>query len=238
MSLPLASGHIPSLAPGDRPVNWAVTGRFGGRSSGAFAELNLATHVGDAPDAVVSNRAIVAGWAGAAEAAFVHAVHGADVVWVDSPGEAPVADVVLTEEQGLPVIALGADCAVVGLAAPGIVGVVHCGWRGLVAGVVPAAIAAIRARTSGPISAVLGPAICVRCYVVGPDCADQVRQGCPGAVRYEDPPRVDLLEGVRAGLGPQVDVIDGYPACTFESPNLFSHRRDQPTGRHGLMMWR
>lgn len=238
MSLPLASGVIPPLAPGDRPVNWAVTGRFGGFSTGAFAELNLAAHVGDDLDVVERNRARVAGLAHAQAAAFVQAAHGADVVWVDRPGDAPEADAVFTTRVGLPVVALGADCALIGLAAPGVVGVVHCGWRGLVAGAVPAAIEALRDRTDGPIAAVLGPAICARCYPVDEECAAQVRRACAPAAPVGGRPRVDVCAGVLDLLDREGITVHDHSICTFESRDLFSHRREAPTGRHGLMLWR
>lgn len=236
MILPLASGTIPPLAPGDRPVNWAVTGRFGGVSSGPFAELNLAEHVGDDPASVRANRDRIHQFVGTREVAFVRAVHGADVAWVDSAHPIPEADVLMTDSEDLAIVALGADCALVGIAGPGVVGVVHCGWRGLAAGVIPAAIAAVRARTGGPITAILGPGICVSCFPVGPECAAAVGAVCGAAV--PDPSHIDLRAGVtdlllRGG----VEVQDHW-MCTNESPLLFSHRRDNPTGRHGLVLWR
>lgn len=237
MSLPLASGAIPPLAPGDRPVNWAVTGRFGGCSTGPFAEWNLATHVGDDPAAVRRNRDLVAQYAQAPGAAYVHAVHGAGVVWVDQPGDAPPADALVTTRVGLPLVALGADCALIGLAAPGVIGVVHCGWRGVVAGVLPAAVAAIRARGDGPVVAVLGPAICATCYPVGEECAAEVRRAVPAAAP-PGPPRVDLRAGVQAILAQEDVTVHDHSQCTFESSDLFSHRRATPTGRHGLVLWR
>lgn len=236
MSLPLASGSIPPLAPGDRPVNWAVTGRFGGRSSGPYAELNLAEHVGDDVDAVLHNRALVARWAGASQAAFVRAVHGAGVAWVGHGDVVPEADALLTTEVGLPLVALGADCALIGVAAPGVVGVVHCGWRGLVAGVISAAIGALRAYSEGPVLAIVGPSICARCYPVGEECATEVQRACPEAV--PDPTHIDLHAGVCAQLARENVGIEDRSSCTFESTALFSHRREAPTGRHGLMMWR
>jgi len=235
VSLPLASGTIPPLAPGDRPVNWAVTGRFGGVSTGRFAELNLADHVGDDPASVQANRELIRSFAGTAGAAFVRAVHGADVEWVDSSYGIPEADALLTESTNLALVALGADCALIGIAAPGVIGVVHCGWRGLVAGVIPATITAVRARTSGPITAIIGPVICGACYHVGSECAAAVRGVCDAAA--PDDSHVDLRAGVvQILLGEGVEVQD-RSMCTRESQNLFSHRRDDPTGRHGLLLW-
>jgi len=233
--LPLASGTIPPLAPGGRPVNWAVTGRMGGVSSGPFAEGNLADHVGDDPASVTVNRERVRERAGVGDVAYVRAGHGADVAWVDSAQGVPVADALVTDSTDLALVALGADCALIGLAGPGVVGVVHCGWRGLEAGIVPAAISAMRTRTSGPIVAILGPGICADCFPVGPECAAAVKSVCGAAV--PDPSHVDLRAGVtHLLLADGVEVHDHW-MCTYESPHLFSHRRDEPTGRHGLLVW-
>lgn len=236
MILPLASGTIPLLAPGDRPVNWAVTGRLGGVSAGPFAELNLAEHVGDDSVSVQTNRHRVRELTGTGEVAFVRAVHGADFAWVQSSRNIPEADTILTDSADLAIAALGADCVLVGIAAADVIGVVHCGWRGLVAGVIPAAIAAARARTSAAITAILGPGICVDCFPVGLECADAVRAACPAAVTH--PSHVDLRAGVTDLLGREGVEVQEHWMCTYESPLLFSHRRDDPTGRHGLLLWR
>jgi YfiH family protein len=168
--------------------------------------------------------------------AFVRAVHGADVAWIDSAQRVPEADALITDSPNLAVVALGADCALIGIAATGVIGVVHCGWRGLVAGVVPAAIAAVQERTAGPITAILGPGICVNCFPVGTECAAAVEAACAAAV--SDPSHVDLHAGVTELLVREGVEVHDHWLCTYESPLLFSHRRDALTGRHGLLVWR
>lgn len=217
-------------------MTWAVTGRWGGESSGPFASLNLADHVGDEATAVAANRAAVRDHAGATDIAIVRGIHGADVAWIHDSRAVPVADALFTDTDGLPLVVLGADCMLIGLAAPGVIGVVHCGWRGLVAGVVPAALDAVRARTTGPIVAILGPGICVRCFPVGTECADAVRAVLPAAV--PDATHVDLRAGVMEMLQEGGAEVRDHWRCTYESPELFSHRRDNPTGRHALVLWR
>lgn len=81
MILPLASGVFPSLAPSDRSAFWAVTGRLGGVSAGAFSSANLADHVGDQSVHVDSNRAALAALVGVERSNLVvmTPVHGGDV---------------------------------------------------------------------------------------------------------------------------------------------------------------
>jgi len=198
--------------------------------------LNLADHVGDEPASVMRNRDGVREYTGASALRVMRGTHGADVAWLMETTDVPLADALFTDRDGLALAALGADCMLIGLAAPGVIGVVHCGWRGLVAGILPAALASVREHTSGPIAAILGPGICARCFPVGRECADEVRDVCPAAV--PDDMHVDLRAGVMGALVTSGAHVQDQWRCTFESSELFSHRRDNPTGRHGLVLWR
>ena len=71
MILPLASGFFAPVAPGDRPVCWAVTGRLGGNSVGEFGQANIAPHVGDDHSATSRNLNSLAALVGVAEADLV-----------------------------------------------------------------------------------------------------------------------------------------------------------------------
>ena len=111
-------------------------------------------------------------------------VHGADVAWTGdvAEGEIPVADALLTDQPGVGVLVRVADCTpivLVGRDEP-LAGVVHCGREGLVRGVVPAAVEALRARASPSIEAWIGPRACGRCYEVPETMADAVAKAVPG----------------------------------------------------------
>jgi hypothetical protein len=86
--------------------------------------------------------------------------HGGGVVLL-SPQElceGREADALVTTLPGAPLAVFSADCALVGLASPeGVVGAVHAGWRGLLAGVIEKATAAMRESGATDISAVVGP---------------------------------------------------------------------------------
>ncbi len=152
----------------------AFSGRAGGVSKPPYQSLNLGLGVGDDPAAVQANRAALARACGLPPASltFMRQVHGADV-WYAGPGSteppAPV-DAMFTDQPGRALCVLVADCVPVLIADPvaRIVGAAHAGREGLVAGVVPALVAAMTAAGASPprMRAVTGPAICGGCYEV------------------------------------------------------------------------
>ena len=162
-----------------------VTARAGGVSAGPYATLNLSLSVGDDPARVLENRHRLAQALGAGPADFVFArqVHGSGVRVV---GEAdagsgafslddaiPDADALLTRSPGVLLAILTADCVPIVLHDPvaGVLACVHAGWRGTVALVPAAAVAAMQSLGSRPsdILAGVGPAVAPSRYQVGPD---------------------------------------------------------------------
>src|SRR5262249_60748658 len=79
---------------------------------------------------------------------------------------------VWTEEPGLRMRALGADCVPIAIAARGRgrLTVLHAGWRGLLGGLVAAGASAVR-RDDDELAAVIGPSAGPCCYEVGGDVA-------------------------------------------------------------------
>jgi YfiH family protein len=225
-------------------ARYAFTDRYGGASSPPYGELNLGDHVGDDPAVVAENRSRLAGALGLDAGALVlmNQVHGREVTVVDGPlrpGEAPpVADALVTREPGLGLVVLVADCVPVLLAArrSDVVGVVHAGRRGVENGVVAAAVAAMTELGARPdrTVAVVGPAVCGRCYEVPGEMAEQVVAVEPAtrATSRSGRPALDLRAGVVAQLlAAGVETVDTDPWCTAESTELYSHRRDGVTGR-------
>jgi len=149
-------------------VRAAFTTSSGGVSTGDHATLNLGLGVGDRAQDVLTNRALVADWVGG-PVRFGTQVHGRDVVVVGkvtspAPGPDPSAGECdgLVSSRGRGVGVLVADCVPVLLADPvaGVVGAVHAGRRGLVAGVVQAALATMVAEGArvNRVRAAIGPA--------------------------------------------------------------------------------
>ncbi|MEI6869704.1 MAG: laccase domain-containing protein, partial [Actinomycetota bacterium] len=83
------------------------------------------------------------------------------------------------------------------------------------------------------IEAIIGPAICGKCYEVSQEIFDQVVALHPAAAAQtpSGTPSLDLPAALRAVLlTEEVSVID-ESRCTVENPDLFSYRRDSVTGR-------
>lgn len=230
------------------PARVWFTDRRGGTSAAPYASNNLADHVGDDPGRVVTNRlALAAGLAGEAAAVppepgewiWLRQVHGTTVAG-GTPGDPPVeADASVTSVIGRPLVVLTADCAPIALANDSALAVVHAGWPGLEAGVIEAAVRALRAAGTGPVRAVLGPCIHPARYEFGPDLLVRLtdRFGGDVASRTTDgAPALDVPAAVRRSLElVGVDALDDVDVCTAASPEHFSYRRDGTTGRQAVV---
>lgn len=157
-------------------------GRHGGVSTGNLAGLNVGTGSGDDRDAIAENRrrAVEAVLPGA-RLATVHQVHSADAVYVAEPwaqDARPHADAMVTDQPGLLLGILTADCAPVLLAdrEAGVVGAAHAGWRGAVAGITDSAIALMESigASRARIAAAIGPCIALPSYEVGEAFREQL----------------------------------------------------------------
>ena len=156
------------------PTPHGFLGRRGGVSTGELAGLNVGYGSNDERSAIDENRrrAIAAVLPGA-ELATVHQVHSAEAVFVErawAQDQRPNADAMVTDKPGLLLGILTADCAPVLLAdaEAGVIGAAHTGWRGALAGVTDAAIAAMEqlgARRERIVAAV-GPCIAQPSYEV------------------------------------------------------------------------
>ena len=216
--------------------------RGGGVSRPPYDALNLGSAVGDEPWAVQENRERLARWAGA-PVAYATQVHGAAVRVLSAapePGELSVgeADALVSVSPTVAVAVLVADCVPVLLADPdaGVVAAVHAGRRGLVAGVVQAAVAAMVGEGAevGRIRAAVGPAIAGESYEVPAELQDEVVAVVPQtrATTAWGTPALDLSAGVVAVLGVAgVTRVALHARDTWTDPALFSFRRSPRTGR-------
>lgn len=241
-----------TLADGAR---FAVSTRELGASTGVFAQGNIADHVGDSPIAVAANRTALARSLDARRGlAFVSAVHGSSIGVARKPGTYGGVDALVTDVPGLGIVALGADCAIVGIAATRedgavVVGVAHCGWRGLVADVLASVVEEIEGMGGRGLQAVLGPTICGSCYSVDETRVEQVLNQCTSKVAHaavgprDDSGRypLDVRAGVRARLKELSVTLHLDCGCTAEDDRWFSYRacvnRSGPsaqTGRQAL----
>lgn len=221
--------------------------RRGGVSSGPFASLNCSLSSQDDRASVLENRGRVADTLGVPRLCLMGCtqVHGIDVVAVDAPwepGAGPRADAMVTSRPGVGLGIITADCAPVLFAdvAAGIAGAAHAGWRGAVAGVIEATIAAMvrmGARAERIVAAV-GPCIGQGSYEVAADLRDAVLARAPADARFFSDGtrpsrwRFDLPGYCAARLsaaGVAAVTVTGIDTLADEA-RFFSHRRRTLTG--------
>lgn len=227
------------------PLRHGFFTRRGGASSGIYSGLNCGAGSGDQSEVVAINRARAAQALALAPSALlgVHQVHSAEVVIVETPDSVvgQRADALVTDRPGLALSVLSADCMPVLLAdaEAGVIGAVHAGWRGALAGVLEATLDAMEALGAEreAICAVIGPCISQSAYEVGPDFLDSFvaedpdfewffANGKEGRYLF-DLPGFGLRQLREAGVGH----AEWTRHCTYDQPALFySYRRSVHAG--------
>ena len=226
----------------------AFSTRLGGVSTGVLESLNLSVRRGDTPENVRENWRRLGAAAGLdlTRAVYARQIHSADVRIAHAADAQPpeceprfACDGFVTNEPGVPLAVFMADCLPVLLHDPaaGVIGAVHCGWRGSVADILGAAGA-----HPADIRAAIGPGIGACCFEVGLEvvaAAEALLHAPLGALAR---PRADGkalldLKGVNARRLVQLGVPAGQiavsDACTMCRPDVFwSHRATD--GRRGV----
>jgi polyphenol oxidase len=191
---------------------------FSTRTAGSAKEshLPIATALEIDPDRVAINQQ----------------VHGAELSYGESsPTGTPEADGHILTEPGTAGLVYVADCLPVALAGPGGVAMLHCGWRGLAAGIVARGATAVSAT-----HAAIGPGIGPCCYEVGDEVLTAFVEVGPdvAAGRMLDLPEVARRLLRRSGVAE----IESAGLCTrCEEELFFSHRRDAGPGRQAGVAW-
>ena len=248
--------------PAPAGIKAVFTTRAGGVSAVPFDTMNLAGHVGDAPEAVIANRAALQHAVGTGRIAFLNQVHGIEVVRLgpDSP-DGQSADACLTNCPRLACTVMVADCLPVLLAAQdgSVVAAVHAGWRGLAGGQngsrrgivesvcasFAAAVQPGRAQRATKTIAWLGPCIGPSAFEVGEEVRAAFGTADPESVHLFVPTRPGKYLADLAGLArqrlqalgiSQIYGNDGSASwCTVSnSSQFFSHRRDTGVAGNGF----
>ncbi len=248
MSLPVIE-----VDTGTPQVRALFTTRRGGMGCGPFGGMNLAATTGDDPGVVRTNRRMLAGALGFDErtAVVLRQMHGAGVVRVGPAGGAGAftgsldglaeADAAVTGNADVALLALGADCPSVVMwdAGGGSVAAIHAGWRGILGGVIGAAVAAMPCEP-GAVRAAVGPRVGACCYPVDARMRDAMsgefgRDVIRGDAVDLGAACVQALAG--AGVGrDRVTVVEACTAC--DAGRFFSYRRDgAATGRQAGIVW-
>lgn len=259
----MAEGSLPSDGPLFLTLDafsapHAFTTREGGVSAAPFDTLNLGASVGDDAACVARNRVHVGTAFGVDpdRLAYAHQVHGARVVRaVEACGsQAGVvqADALVSDDPTWTLAVSMADCLPLLLHDPerGAVAAVHAGWRGVVAGVVEAAVTALSESYGAHperLRAAIGPHIHQSAYQVGAEVAEAFSAaGYPPDVMRADEreegrfllslERAVVLALQHAGV-PSGAVVAGGWCTAQDAARFFSHRRDGGrTGRHWALV--
>ena len=226
--------------PGARAV---FSTRLGGVSEGPYESLNLGILTDDDGERVAENRRRLAAHAGVrlGEVAMGWQVHGSELLdWAEPPRDGGYArpgaelrkvDGHLTERPGLGLLVLVADCFPVALAGGGRVAMLHCGWRGVAAGILERALERFDGDGGQPAAAV-GPGIGQCCFEVG----EEVLAEFADLDGVADGRMLDLRAVIAQKLAAAgVERVEHLDHCTSCRADLyFSHRRDGGvTGRQG-----
>jgi YfiH family protein len=215
------------------------TDRLSGNSSGVYASLNLGDHVGDTPEDVASNRALITAKFGPTQ--YMNQVHGNRVAIIEEvTEEIPTADALVTGIPGITLAVMVADCIPLLLKSSYAVAAVHVGRKGLLNRVAEKAIDVMREISDSGISAIIGPAICGKCYEVSDEIFNEVTKGHPESASQtaSGTPSLDLISALISDLQKlEITDIDNQSHCTLEHNDLYSYRRDGATGRQAGLVW-
>ena len=242
----LLTSPLLSAVPG---VRHGFATRKGGVSTGPYASWNFGGD--DTAEALAENKRRFQAALQLPSPVVVQArqVHGARVVDQKLVDASTEADGLLTTEPGVAIGIRTADCApllMAGLDEDGRphVAAVHAGWRGAVANIQAAAVAALASRgvRSAHLRVAIGPTIGLERFEVGPEVVDAAKNALGGdepktIVNDRGRHHLDLVDVIRqllirADVAPEhIDIVGG---CTHsDDSRYFSHRRDRgQTGRH------
>lgn len=239
--------YIDFQFPGLDNVRCVFTTRLGGNSAGAYAHSNLSLEVGDQIGHVRANRAQLRETLGIECWQELRQVHGqhmhVDLTDDCFDGATLEGDGLCTGKPGHALVIKTADCQAILLTdrQGRHVAALHVGWRGN-AGNFPAAgvrrFCATYDTDPADVFVVRGPSL-------GPGKSEFVNfadEWDPMFKSYYNPATrtVDLWTLTRnqlMGTGIPARNIFSLDLCTASSPQFFSYRREQVTGRQAGIIW-
>jgi hypothetical protein len=240
-----APGYIVPRWPVPQQVHALVTLRTGGYSQGPYASFNLAEHTDDDPQTVSRNRRLLREYFNLpAEPVWLQQVHSNRVIRAEQGACAAEADGSWTTTAGVVCVVLTADCLPVLICNRdgSRVAAAHAGWRGLQAGVISNAMAALDTDPA-ELLVWLGPAIGPRAFEVGAEVVHAFSDipGNASAFRQTDAQhwlcdiyRLARLQLERLGIA----AVYGGNECTYtDKQRFYSYRRDGETGRMASLIW-
>ncbi|MCC5791054.1 MAG: peptidoglycan editing factor PgeF [Legionellaceae bacterium] len=230
--------------PAPPKVHALTTTRSPGESLGAFAQNNLAFHVGDDSDRVRHNRHTLQQTLQLeAEPLWLDQTHSSTVVYARN-NAIQQADASISQQKNLPLAIMTADCLPIVICnqSGSEIAAIHAGWRGLVQGIIENTL---RSMHSQPLSlmAWIGPGICGRCFEIGseilPIFQNHANFSADMLQLHSGRWSMNLALLAKKILQSNgVTLINSADCCTFERHDLFySYRRQAKTGRMATLIW-
>lgn len=231
-----------------------VTTRLGGTSPEPWQSFNLGVNTGDFWQNIQANRALLSNHLPSnLKVQWLKQVHGSNHFTADITTSEilPTADICYSRSSGVACAVLTADCLpiLISNSAGTEVAAVHAGWRGLVDGVLPRALA-IFSSPAKDLSIWIGPAISLDAFEVGREVVEAMLQAglfeadeldSLSKQHQTDLNKINLdLYGIARNklLSLGVAHISGGQYCSyFDAERFFSYRRDGETGRMASLIW-
>jgi YfiH family protein len=222
----------------------AFSTRLGGQSQPPYESLNLGLLTGDQLSSVRANRVrLLAALGRDVDGVLVgYQAHESVVIrrevaprpnpFSRTMATPPRSDGQATTNPELTPLVQVADCLPVAVSGDDGIAMLHCGWRGMAAGIVDRGVGEVRAT-----AAAIGPGIGRCCYEVGDDVLEQFAGLGEGIA---DGRMLDLSEVARRLLERAgVTDVQASGLCTSCEEELFySHRRDgSRAGRQAGLVW-
>jgi YfiH family protein len=232
MSVPVLRWEV------DGPYDVVFSTRVGGVSEGPFESLNLGRRTGDVVERVDENRRRLCSELEADDDALTlgYQTHSTLVNRARAGSRGVPGDGLWTDEPGIPMLALGADCALIAIARTNgsepRLAVLHAGWRGLIDGIVEETAQIM----DGTFAAAIGPSIGPCCYEVRDDVADPFRDRFGDGIVKDG--KLDLWaaaeQAAREAGASEVERVDLCTRCRDDL--FFSERRTgRPRGTQGVL---
>lgn len=241
-------------------VKHAFSTRAGGVSEGIYRSMNLSFHRGDSFENVMRNHELFSEAVGYnhKDTVFSDQVHETKIVRVTHTDKGrgmkgekgiPATDGLVTDQPGIPLMTFYADCVPLLFYDPvkKVIAAAHSGWRGTVAGMGRIMVKFLEEEMScskEDILAVIGPSICMDCYEVSEDVAEEFYTAFPERIHTDilfdkgnGKFRLNLWEANRyilSDAGLTADHVQVPDICTCHNPEMMiSHR--QTGGKRGNM---
>jgi hypothetical protein len=242
-------------------VNALCTTRKPGVSQPPFNGFNLATHVGDDINAVLSNRQQLMALAGLpSQPIWLDQQHTTHLICLNDrlnnnrpfkeTINLPIADASWTNQPGLVPVVMTADCLPILITnqAGSLVCAIHAGWKGLAAGIVSKSVKALP-ESPERLMAWIGPAIGPQAFEVGEEVRQVFMDKSANHACFFKPmtqhnkyladlPGLVTFELNQLGVA----MVYGGDLCTYsdlcnDESRFFSYRRSGQTGRIASLIW-